>query len=189
LLEIGNEERRRIGRDLQDGLGQMLSGIKILTENLARKLQANVLPAAGEVQEISEMLRKADQFTRTLSRGMVQVDLEKRGLNAAIQNLCKQTIKMTETKCFITGDYDIEIENHTMAIHIYRIIQKAISNAVKHEKAKNITVRCLEICSTHPFRLIMMVVVLIRTKKYWLCRDTRNPSMRNAHSRPEPKVT
>jgi two-component system, LuxR family, sensor kinase FixL len=141
LIEIGNEERRRIGRDLHDGLGQMLTGIRMLTENLARKLQANALPAAGEVQEIAEMLKEADQYTRTLSRGMVQIDIDKVGLNAAIQNLCKQTTKMTGTKCFITGDNEIEIENHTMAIHIYRIIQEAISNAVKHGKAGNITVR------------------------------------------------
>lgn len=141
LVEIGNEERRKIGRDLHDGLGQMLTGIRMLAESLARKLQANALPAAGEVQEIADMIKQADQFTRELSRGMVQVDVERRGLSVAIQNLCDQTSKMTGVECSFFEHSEIEVENHTMALHIYRIIQESINNAIKHGRPKTVIVR------------------------------------------------
>lgn len=141
LIERGNEERRKIGRELHDGLGQMLTGIRLLTESLTRKLQANALPGAEEVKEISEMITEADQYARSISQGMVQVDVEKRGLSVAIQNLCKQTTKYAGIECTMMESNEIKIENHTMAVHIYRIIQEAISNAIKHGKAHKVIIR------------------------------------------------
>lgn len=141
LIEIGNEERRRIGRDLHDGLGQMLSGIRMLSESVARKLKANSVCCADEVEEIAEMIGEADEFARILSRDMVQVDLEKGGLNVALQMLCKNTTKMTGVDCRFIESEKSEIENHSMALHLYRIVQEAVNNAVKHGNPEKITVR------------------------------------------------
>lgn len=141
ILEIGNEERRRIGRDLHDGLGQMLTGIRMISENLARKLKANGVPGAEEVQEISDMIKEADEYTRTLSRDMVQVDLEKKGLSVALQNTCERVEKMAGIACKYIESGDIEIDNHTLALHLYRIVQEGLNNVIKHADAKNIQVR------------------------------------------------
>jgi two-component system, LuxR family, sensor kinase FixL len=141
IIETGQEERRKIGRDLHDGLGQMLTGIRMLTENLARKLHANGLPAADEVDEIAGMIREADEFARTLARGLVQVDLENKGLSVALQNLCQRIEKMTKVQCIYYDQENAEVQDHTMAIHLFRIAQEAISNAVKHGKANQIRVR------------------------------------------------
>ncbi len=141
ILEIGQEERRKIGRDLHDGLGQMLTGIRMLSENLARKLRVNGLPAADEVEEIAEMIREADEFARTLSRGLVQVDLESKGLSVALQNLCNRTEKLTGVQCTYLDLESADVKNHNMALHLYRIGQEAISNAVKHGKPGEIKVR------------------------------------------------
>lgn len=141
ILEFGNEERRRIGRDLHDGLGQMLTGIRMISENLARKLKANGVPGADEVQEISSMIKEADEYTRTLSRDMIQVDLEKNGLSVALQNTCERVEKMTGIACEYIESGDIEIENHTLALHLYRIVQEGLNNVIKHANAKNIQVR------------------------------------------------
>lgn len=141
LTEISNEERRRIGRDLHDGLGQMLTGIRMLSESLARKLKANALPGADEVMEISNMIREADEMARTISRDMVQVDLEKRGLQVALEELCKKTSKMTGVICQLLVPAAVNIEDHNAALHLYRIIQEAVNNAIKHGKSDNITIR------------------------------------------------
>jgi two-component system, LuxR family, sensor kinase FixL len=141
LIEISNDERRRIGRDLHDGLGQMLTGIRMLSESLARKLNANALPGADEVQEIAGMIREADEMARSISRDMVQVELEKRGLQVAIEDLCRKTSKMTGVNCELVSAGLVEIEDHTMALHLYRIVQEAINNAVKHGSSENISVR------------------------------------------------
>jgi two-component system sensor kinase FixL len=141
LIEIGNEERQRIGRNLHDGLGQMLTGIRMLSENLARKLNANALPCADDVQEIAEMIHEADEMVRSIARDMVQVDFEKSGLHVALDNLCKQTTKLTGVNCELMVTETVEIDDHSMALHLYRIIQEAINNAVKHGKADRVVVR------------------------------------------------
>ncbi|MDZ7717668.1 MAG: PAS domain S-box protein [Balneolaceae bacterium] len=141
VLDIANEERRRIGRDLHDGLGQMLTGTRMVAENLARKLKANEVPGADEVQEISEMINDADEYARTLSRGLVQVDLEKMGLCVALGNLANRIPKMYNINCSYTESGQVEFENPYMALHIYRIVQEAVNNAVRHAEAKAILIR------------------------------------------------
>lgn len=141
VLEAGDRERKRIGRELHDGLGQMLTGIRMLSENLARKLKANAVPGAHELQEISEMVKEADEYTRVLSRGMVQVDVEKKGLSVALHNLCDRISGLNGIVCEYQETGRGEIEDHTTAIHLYRIAQEAVSNAVKHAEASHIKVR------------------------------------------------
>ncbi|PKD44038.1 PAS domain-containing sensor histidine kinase [Rhodohalobacter barkolensis] len=141
VMEIGNEERRRIGRELHDGLGQMLTGIRMLSENLAKKLLAKGVEESEDVEEIASMVREADEYARTLSRGLVQVDLEKKGLSVALQNLCKQIAKVSKIHCEYKESGEVEIEDHTMSLHIFRIVQEAVNNAVKHSGAENIYVR------------------------------------------------
>jgi PAS domain S-box-containing protein len=144
LVEIGNEERRRIGRDLHDGLGQMLTGIRMLAESLARKLQANAVPGAEEVKEIAEMINEADGIARSIARDMVQIEIEKKGLVVAVDELCRKIERMTGVTCKLNVVQDFEIENQSRALHLYRIIQEAVNNAVKHGKAGRIDIQILE---------------------------------------------
>lgn len=141
VLDIANEERRRIGRELHDGLGQMLTGTRMVAENLARKLKANEVPGADEVREISEMIKDADEYARTLSRGLVQVDLEKMGLCVALENLSNQIPRMYGIECSYMENGQVEFENHHMALHIYRIVQEAVNNAVRHADANTLRIR------------------------------------------------
>ena len=166
LIEIGNEERRRIGRDLHDGLGQMLTGIRMLSESLARKLNANALPGADEVEEIAGMIKEADEMARSIARNMVQVEIEKKGLVVAIKDLCLKTQKMTGISCKLTADDEVEIENHTMALHMYRIVQEAVNNAVKHGMAEHIEIRLSK--NNHHLAL------LIDDDGVGFCDDTEN---------------
>lgn len=144
LIEIGNEERRRIGRDLHDGLGQMLTGIRMLAESLARKLHANAVPGAEEVKEIAEMINEADGIARSIARDMIQVEIEKKGLEVAVDELCRKIEKMTGVTCKLNIGKDFEFENQSRALHLYRIIQEAINNSLKHGKANSIDIQILE---------------------------------------------
>ncbi|WP_372634433.1 PAS domain S-box protein [Fodinibius sp.] len=141
ILKIAEGERRRIGHELHDGLGQMLSGISLISRNLARKLEANGLPAADEVLEISKMIREADEHARELAHGLAHIDLENEGLQAALSRLCERNEELTEIPCVFECPNDIEIEKLTVALHLYRIAQEAINNAVKHGQATKVFVR------------------------------------------------
>jgi PAS domain S-box-containing protein len=140
MIDIANEERRRIGRELHDGLGQMLTGIRMVAESLARKLKANEIPGAGEVQEISEMIRDADEHARAISRGLVEVHLVEKGLSNALDNLAGRIFNTFGIDCVYTESGQIEFANHTNALHIYRIVQEAVTNAVRHAEAANIQI-------------------------------------------------
>ena len=138
MINITNEERQRIGRELHDGLGQMLTGIRMVAESLARKLKANEIPGAGEVQEIAEMVKEADERARALSRGLVEVHLIEKGLSSALESLATRITKTFGIDCFYTEDGRIEFDNHTVALHVYRIVQEAVTNAVRHGDAETI---------------------------------------------------
>lgn len=138
LLEISDEERRRIGQDLHDGLGQMLTGIGLISQNLTRRLDAEDHHAAGDMAEITEMVKEADQYARALARGLVPVELESNGLSAALQRLAKNAERLFSVRCSFEQIGDALMSNNTAAVHFYRIAQEAVSNAVKHGKASNI---------------------------------------------------
>lgn len=141
LLEIAEGERRRIGHELHDGLGQMLSGITLISRNLARKMEANGLPAANEVLEISKLIREADEQACELAHGLAHIELENEGLQAAMSRLCERIEALTETPCTFKCPKDVKIEKSAVALHLYRIAQEAINNAVKHAEATKIFVR------------------------------------------------
>lgn len=141
IIESGQEERRKIGRDLHDGLGQMLTGTRMLAENLAKKLKIKGVEAAEDVEEIAMMIQEADEFARTLARGLVQVDIEKKGLSVALQDLCNRTEKLTGVSCKFYDFEDAEVNDHNLALHLYRIAQEAINNAIRHGKPEKVQVR------------------------------------------------
>lgn len=139
ILRISEDERRRLGQDLHDGLGQMLTGIGLISQNLARKLKSNGIPGADEVQEISDLIKEADEYAKTLAHGLVHVDVEE-GLREALAHLCKQAQKFFKVNCKFDCDGKCKIHNSMTKLNLYRIAEEAISNAVKHGNARNIDV-------------------------------------------------
>lgn len=138
ILRISEQERRRIGQDLHDGLGQMLTGIGLITRNLARRLDAENEDHAADVAEIAGLLKEADEFARALARGLVPVDLEKSGLRYALQRLASGAEKLFGVRCTFEETGSVTIEDNSVATHLYRIAQEAVSNAVKHGKAQHV---------------------------------------------------
>ena len=141
ILYISEEERRNLGQDLHDGLGQMLTGISLISQNLARRLKLEGIPAAEEVDEISNLIKEADEYAKALAHGLVHVNFEEEGLQAALTQLSIQAKKFFNVECIFINECDNIIYNNMQSMHLYRIAQEAISNAVKHGKANNIEVK------------------------------------------------
>ena len=144
ILIISEQERRRIGQDLHDGLGQMLSGISLISQSLVRKLKANALPGADDVEEISELIREADNYARNLARGLVPVELEANGITTALKKLTLNAQRLFGITCEFNVHGDIQIIKEFISLHLYRIAQEAISNAVRHGKANKVIVSLSE---------------------------------------------
>jgi len=140
ILRISDEERRRIGQDLHDGLGQMLTGIGLISQSLGRVMKSEENTKVDEVLEITTLVREADQFARSLARGLVPVDVDEKGLSTALARLTKNAERLFGINC-IFEEVGTRIKSEaSIAIHLYRIAQEAVSNAAKHGKAQRVRV-------------------------------------------------
>ena len=140
IIEIGENERRRIGQELHDDLGQTLTAIALMSQNLAKRMESNGIPGAGELKDITEMIKEADSYARTLSHSLMPIDLERGGLEHALEQLCDRAEKLFNVKCNFTEKGDALIKRQSTAFNLYRIAQESISNAVKHGKASQVDI-------------------------------------------------
>ncbi|HWC61145.1 MAG TPA: PAS domain S-box protein [Verrucomicrobiae bacterium] len=141
ILEISDREQRRIGQDLHDGLCQHLAGIELMSQVLAQKLTTKSKAHAKQVSEIASHVRDAISHTRSLARGLSPVTIESEGLMSALHELATNTEKIFHVQCRCDFDEPVAIHDHALATHLFRIAQEAVSNAIKHGKAKLIVIK------------------------------------------------
>lgn len=138
VLRISEHERHRIGQDLHDGLGQMLTGITLINKNIASYLKDEDHPLANDVDEITDLLKEADEYARGLSRTLIPVELDSSGLVAALQRLASNAERLFNIECKIKDTINIHFDDPTSLTHLFRIVQEATSNAVKHGNATKV---------------------------------------------------
>jgi two-component system sensor kinase FixL len=140
ILEIAERERRRMGRDLHDGLGQQLTGMELLCRTLARSLEKRGLPEASTAQLLVTHLANTIEQTRSLARGLVPVIDRPNGLMLALEDFARAVSTLYNVRCIFLCSEPVLIEEHHAAVHLYRIAQEAVSNAVRHGKARRVTI-------------------------------------------------
>jgi PAS domain S-box-containing protein len=154
LLEQSEAERRRIGQDLHDGLGQHLTGLAFLTRALENHLRdAGSAEAAGDAAKIAMLAEQAISKTRSLARLVRPVDLREGGFIPAVMRLAANIQEIFNVSCTFSGEDGIAITDTSTATHLFHITQEAITNAIKHGQAKVIRVAL----STLGGRLILTV--------------------------------
>lgn len=134
LIEGEEIERKRIARDLHDGLGSMLSGLKMhlnLADSKDKESSAN----------INEMLNDSIKELRNISQNLMPESLMKLGLHHALKDLCASH---STSETVIELQYLIKkatVPQH-FKMTIFRIIQELLNNALKYAKASQILVSC-----------------------------------------------
>ncbi|HVV72879.1 MAG TPA: PAS domain-containing sensor histidine kinase, partial [Verrucomicrobiae bacterium] len=141
VLEISDQEQRRLGQDLHDGLCQHLAGIELMSQVLEQKLAGRSKQDAARAGEIAGHVREAIAQTRSLARGLSPVTLESEGLASALRELASNTEKMFGIGCTVVSPGPGEILAAAVSTHLYRIAQEAVSNAIKHGKATEVQIR------------------------------------------------
>lgn len=138
ILNVSEEERRRIGQDLHDGLGQMLTGIGLLSQDVAQHLEEEGHERAEDMTEITEHIKEADQYARDLSHGLIPVDVEANGLPEALRRLAKNAERLFDVQSEFREVETAHIHDNATASHLYRIAQEAVNNAVRHGDADHV---------------------------------------------------
>lgn len=131
-------ERSRIAKDLHDGLGGLLSGIKLSLSNSLTEIRET--PAKKAVSEAVRHIDEAVDELRSIARSLMPQVLHIQGLGEAVKQFCSRISQpgISVTCQVINVDRDIPEEKQ---ITVYRIVQELVNNAVKHAEASHILVQ------------------------------------------------
>lgn len=140
IVRISEEEQQRIGRDLHDGICQHLAGIKCALGMVRHDLEVKGVQQYSELRNIESMLKDAVTNTRDLARGISPVMNNEAGLAAALQDLCATASSMYPAKVSFQSDGEVGVHDPQKALHLYRIAQEALANALRHSGGDAINV-------------------------------------------------
>ena len=141
VLKGEEQERTRLAKDLHDGLGGMLSGIKYSFNNMKGNLI--LTPENAQAFERSmDMLDSSIKEMRRVAHNMMPEALVKFGLDTALKDFCTDinnsgALQVTYQSIGLQN----EVIDHTTSITIYRIVQELINNTMKHAAAKSAVVQ------------------------------------------------
>jgi signal transduction histidine kinase len=132
LLEAQEVERRRIARELHDDLNQSLALLSLELELLAQDPPTSAAEVADRMQELSARVKELSSAVHDLSHQLHPSRLEQLGLVTALDELCKEVAH--------GHDLDVKFTHHPepgpippdAALCLYRIVQEALGNVVKH---------------------------------------------------------
>jgi signal transduction histidine kinase len=140
ILETAQEEQRRFGSQLHDGLCQELTGILMFAKSLTQKMEKENRLDVAELKKITDLLREAIRQARNTARGLYPGEMEGASLMHSLQELTSNTQSISGVSCRFLCPEPIFIDDNDVATHLYRIAQEGISNAVLHGKAQSIEV-------------------------------------------------
>ena len=139
LLEVSEHMQRRIGQDLHDGLGQQLTGLRYLNNVLHEKLAQKSLPEADDSERLAQLLEQAKSQVRQLARGLHPVAIVPDGLMTALGQLADSVAQLHRVGCRFDCPKPVLIADNVVATHLFRIAQEAVNNALRHGRARQIT--------------------------------------------------
>lgn len=141
VLKGEEQERTRLARDLHDGLGGMLSGIKFSFNTM----KGNLVMTPDNTQSFErsmDMLDSSIKEMRRVAHNMMPEALVKFGLDTALKDFCNE---IQQSGALYISYQSIGLENmvikQTAEITIYRIVQELVNNIMKHAAAKNAIVQ------------------------------------------------
>jgi PAS domain S-box-containing protein len=140
VLEASESEQRRIGQDLHDSLCQQLIGGELRAAVL-RQILAEKSPAdASSAAQLAELFRDLAAHAREIARGLAPVEITEGGLTTALRKLARTVRKRSGIACRVRSSKGVVVSDSLIATHLYRVVQEAVHNAVKHSHASHVSI-------------------------------------------------
>src|SRR5207249_10960411 len=140
IAEVADRERRRLGQNLHDSLGQHLTGTALAAQVLREKLADRSASEVADAEKVVHYLEDGIDLTRNLARGFFSLELEADGVNVAMHGLAENISERFRVPCTVNGDDVVHVGDATRASLLYDIAQEAVMNAVKHASANRIDI-------------------------------------------------
>ena len=137
ILQTEEKERNRMAKDLHDGLGALLSGVKMYI-NVLQRGSLEETKRKQFFEKIKELLSQAIENTREIANNLKPHDLDRFGLTASINALIERLNFADDIKIvFNHKNFTVRLKE-THELVLYRLVFELINNTLKHAKAKNI---------------------------------------------------
>ncbi|HET9132434.1 MAG TPA: sensor histidine kinase [Terriglobia bacterium] len=135
LMEAQEEERRRIGRELHDGLNQQLAMFAVELGLLARQAPKGNIALIESISNLRKRAESLSEDLRHFSHQLHPAVLEHLGLHSALRSLCEDFRRNYGISVGFAADADTHGVPRDIAISLYRITQEALRNVARHSRA------------------------------------------------------
>lgn len=138
IVEGQEEERKRIAKDIHDGIGQMLTALKFNIESINL---ANKEKTAEKIEYIKALSSDLIKGVRTATFNLTPPELSDHGIFPALQKMTHELSKLTGKNILFENKTEENIRFNSLAeTNIYRVVQEAVNNAIKYAEANYILV-------------------------------------------------
>tara|TARA_R110002167_G_scaffold54624_5_gene155648 strand:- start:8273 stop:10090 length:1818 start_codon:yes stop_codon:yes gene_type:complete len=138
IIENQEKEQTRIAKDVHDGIGQMLTGLKFNLESIDIK---DIVKTATKIEHLKELTSNIIKGVRTATFNLTPPELSDHGIVPALTKLTHELAKLTGKNIVLFNKTDFnERLDSLVEINIYRITQEAINNAIKYAESTHILV-------------------------------------------------
>lgn len=138
VIAAQEEERKRISKDLHDGVAQELVALKLGFNLMEHQIKNGVSIDPGKINTLSKQLEETTTEVRNIAHLMLPPTLEKQGLVPTLELLFSNTLQHAGVEYKINIDGMPETLNEKIELGIYRIAQEIINNIIKHSQARNV---------------------------------------------------
>ncbi len=153
ILEATEAQRRKLSKEIHDGIGPLISTIKLNLDALRLEVQGENTRARQMIESMSELLQTMSNDIRSISHNLMPNVLVDFGLVAALDNLCQRVNSSGKVQANFYHSEIRERIRRKVALGLYRIAQELINNAVKYARAQTINVQLIR----HPDSIVLMV--------------------------------
>ena len=145
ILQVQEEERKRISRELHDEITQTLVGINVHLESLARDATVNPRRLKQKFAQTQRLVEKSVSIVHQFARDLRPTSLDDLGVIITLQSFMNDFMKRTGIRVHFTTFAGVEQLNSDRRTVLYRIVQEALANAAKHSQASllNVSIRKL----------------------------------------------
>jgi PAS domain S-box-containing protein len=141
LMEAQEHERTRIARELHDDIGQRVALLTIDLDRLAHALPSDVADARGRIADLGRRAGDLEKDVQAMSHRLHSSKLELLGIALAMAGFCHELAEQQRVVIDFTSEAIPEHLSADVSLALFRVLQEALTNAVKHAGAPRFGVR------------------------------------------------
>lgn len=139
-VSLQEEQKKKIGRDLHDSVAPLLTGMRLLSGDIIQNPDSDQASLKNKVEKLASFAEQATYRLREIYRGLVPRMLEEHTLAEALEELARNVNDLPGVTVRFSSGPDADVDRKESKTHLYRIVQEAINNALKHASPAQIEI-------------------------------------------------